>query len=703
MRAQVPTKSLIYCLRLQVVLCDLRSTLFCSPFVNFQTDRTDNVTYGDLHDDNYVDSESIRIQLNPRELQNFRVDVPVRVNKSGTFFVLAEVVFFLSNEALYPNPIYVGSVTNIPLDKSAQITEFFNGPEILTTSQRSEIVSYVLIGLSGCVMLFLLFQAIKHRKNQVLMLSQGLFLIAMLFSGLVGMVGSIFFNPKTDLYCNMLGPMLVVPVHVFYSIILARLWRIYAVMSPLLLLTLEREPSFSTRMVNILNRVTTCQHRRKLHRKVTDGQLARVVALWASPQIILQILRWVLTPNEVMFVYNEDLSKGMPVCNGIYQNKAPEVLSGVFLVVQFIMMWILASQSKDLPSLFNEASVIFDVTLVSLIILTVAAVVIAMTRGTTMSPNVQYTIGVLAALAMVLNTSLKLVLPKLRMAWRGETIVVNKLFADHNRQRREMRTSRIVKFDVYEMESSEMELERNISRNEDDDSSEESSIVLLFGGSTAALMDSSNEEEELPPIAEASLTEEQLERILLEQNGNANSETVRQRPTLNMAFPRTKPTNHTSMRSRRIVVSGERLCSEPCMPATNAESQRTRMFAAAFGSVRSFATAPTAMGRQQSMQKFAIDYNPKVQDKIVVSETEPPSRRLLLRMIDAQRLLAQTNRTVLAGSTVSKEDWDEIRRVAVELGGVFQEDVEFQWESNVIQESDDSNLIQRRPSPATSP
>jgi hypothetical protein len=74
-------------------------------------------------------------------------------------------------------------------------------------------------------------------------------------------------------------------------------------------------------------------------------------------------------------------------------------------------------------------------------------------------------------------------------------------------------------------------------------------------------------------------------------------------------------------------------------------------------------------------------------------------------MIDAQRLLAQANRTVLAGSTVSKEDWDEIRRVAVELGGVFQEDVEFQWESNdsnLIQESNDSNLIQRRPSPATS-
>jgi uncharacterized membrane protein YeaQ/YmgE (transglycosylase-associated protein family) len=74
--------------------------------------------------------------------------------------------------------------------------EFRNEPELLETSQRAEIVSYVLIGLSGSFMLFMLFQMFKHRKNQVLMLAQGRFLIAMLCSGLVGMVGSIFFQSQ---------------------------------------------------------------------------------------------------------------------------------------------------------------------------------------------------------------------------------------------------------------------------------------------------------------------------------------------------------------------------------------------------------------------------------------------------------------------------------------------------------------------------
>jgi hypothetical protein len=710
-----------------VVLCELRSTGVCSPFVHYATNGTgENVNFGELHDGNHVDSEFVRIPVSSEDgLQHFRVNVPVRVNEAGSFSVLAQVVIFLTNETLYPTPMYMAIVANIPLTQSTQVLEFTNEPEILTTSQKTKNASYVLIGLAGSIMLFLLFQTCKHRKNQVLMLAQGQFLIAVLCFGLVGMVGSIFFNPKSDVYCNMLGIMLVLPVHVFYSIILARLWRIHAVISPLLLLTLEREQTFTTHLANLLNRATTCQNRKTLHRKVTDAQLARVVALWALPQVILQILRSVLTPSEVMIVWNEDMSKGMPVCNGIYENSVLEVLSGVLLLIQFLVMWVLARQSRDLPSLFNEASVIFDVTLVSVLILAIAAVVIAMTRGVTGSPKTQYIIGVLAALAMILNTSLKLILPKLQMVWRGETIVVTKLIADHNRTRRETLNSRTVKFDVYEVES------RRINKLEaDDDASDEDSIVLVLGDETEALMESAHddngglqsimessltaeqlafnpeelgreemdEEGRLQAILETSLSPEQIARIPPEETDGidiANGASAPQRPTLSKTAPQT---NQAWMHSsRRIVVSGEKPKREI---ATNADSQRFPMFAAALGSIRSLASDPPSalhlQHRQQSMQKFEIDYHPQVEDKIIISLAEPPTRRLLLRMIDAQRLLTQVNRTVLVGSTVPKEDWEQIRTLAVELGGVFKEDVEFAWETN------DSDSIQRRPSPPTS-
>lgn len=229
------------------------------------------------------------------------------------------------------------------------------------------------------------------------------------------MAGSIFFNPKSDLYCNMLGPMLVVPILIFYSIILGRLWRINTVISPLLLLTLDKEQSFSTRCVKWLGRMTTCRRQQKLRRKVTDAQLARVIALWASPQIILQVCNWLLNPDEAVVIFNEDLTKGSTVCSGMHNNGVPEVLSAVLLIVQFVAMCVLARQSQDLPSLFNEATVIFDVTLVSVIILAVATIVIIVCNGPSTSPNVSYIIGVLGAQAMVLNASIKLILPKLQM------------------------------------------------------------------------------------------------------------------------------------------------------------------------------------------------------------------------------------------------------------------------------------------------
>jgi hypothetical protein len=95
------------------------------------------------------------------------------------------------------------------------------------------------------------------------------------------------------------------------------------------------------------------------------------------------------------------------------------------------------------------------------------------------------------------------------------------------------------------------------------------------------------------------------------------------------------------------------------------------------------------------MQKFQIDYHPHADDKIVISETEPPAQRLLLRMIDVQRLLAQANRTILSGGVVTKEAWGQIRAASIELGAVFEEDVDYAWESN------HDGLMQCSPSPPT--
>ena len=109
------------------------------------------------------------------------------------------------------------------------------------------------------------------------------------------------------------------------------------------------------------------------------------------------------------------------------------------------------------------------------------------------------------------------------------------------------------------------------------------------------------------------------------------------------------------------------------------KSMRNGM-AAAIGSVRNLGITDIMTGKEQPVETFEIDYHPNVEDKIKISETETPSRRLLLRMIDVQQLLKKVNQALLGGMPVSREEWDQIREASIELGGVFEEDVEFDWE-----------------------
>lgn len=533
----------------------------------------------------------------------------------------------------------------------------------------------------------------------------------------------------------MLGPMLVIPIHIFYSIILGRLWRINAVISPLLLLTLDKEQSFSTRFVNWLSKMTTCRRQHTLRRTVTDAQLARVIGLWALPQIILQVCNWALNPDEAVVIFNEDMTKGSTVCSGVYNNGIPEVLSAVLLLIQFVAMWVLARRSQDLPSLFNEATVIFDVTLVSVLIMAIATIVIIMVNGPATRPTVPYIIGVMGTLAMILNASIKLVLPKLQMAWRGETVVVTKLIADHQKEQRKKSSIIIYNEDDLPVDP------KTIHQSDGDDSSDSSSVVLVHTTEDESIdlseifeEDEHDDDEDFPrrnisrqsmdlePIAEAfdSINSIAFDLSTVRRNGElpaANSRphsnssefraqhnlagTPKRRPTL-MASPHSV---HNFMRSKRTIVTGveapksrkdmldiekehggfkslRTLMSKKKSTGAGLKSMRKGM-TAALGSVRDMA-ADAAMGKPAEKKEggdpFEIDYAPHVAEKIKITETEPPSRRLLLRMIDVQRLLKQVNTTLLAGSAVSREEWDLIRDATIELGGVFEDDVEFSWD-----------------------
>lgn len=172
---------------IHLVFCDVTTTAgFCFPSIHYLTNEADPITFGDVHGETHVNSDFVTMTVIPDILFDFEVEVPVRINQAGIFKVVAGMFWFMTDFASFPQALYMASVAAIPATQ--QILEFRNEPEILTTSNTAEIVSYALIGLGGCVMLFLMLQLIKHRKDQVMTLTQGKFLVAMCLFGLIAMV-----------------------------------------------------------------------------------------------------------------------------------------------------------------------------------------------------------------------------------------------------------------------------------------------------------------------------------------------------------------------------------------------------------------------------------------------------------------------------------------------------------------------------------
>ena len=65
----------------------------------------------------------------------------------------------------------------------------------------------------------------------------------------------------------------------------------------------------------------------------------------------------------------------------------------------------------------------------------------------------------------------------------------------------------------------------------------------------------------------------------------------------------------------------------------------------------------------------------------LVSEDRPPSRSLLVPMLELQELLTSINSRVTSGLIVSRPDWEDLRELATRVGGKFTENDIFQWEN----------------------
>ena len=767
----------------------------------------------------------------------------------------------------------IEAISNVPQGRASRIVTFLE--EEAAQVSKGARIGVLSLSATALFLVGILFACVLYNiRAQVFELTQGKFILAMQVCGMLACCSLVLLDPKEGTnYCQLQQPLIILPLHVMYAIVLGRMWRIRAVISPLLLLTLEKKEHWTTKIVNSLRSFTDngalCGYfetdyeerhnkgpkggkKKKIRRTITDLHLARVIFLFALPQIVMQILMLALHDNKAYIAYPEDFPNGIWTCEYSFYNSALEAIAVALVGLSFVFIVILARASKDLPSLFNETQAILDIAWMSIAIVSAGFLLAFTTRTNPGTEDIQFLVSAYSIGITTMYTCFKITWPKLLVAWSGQQVLVTKLIADHNFQRTERKTGNKY-YANYSTETSNYpntsssapsgilppthtgggsEYEAPLaaptglldiqlaaadlngqvsgfSDSQDDGvkSSRERVGDIDECGPSGSLIDSGRGVEEKRDDGFADDTEDDdsddLDAISTDSSvimevraisGSMNNshrssatwnrfvsfvgsrkgstgDTGRPIDLSSQHFgasefghnsasdvgtidhpPRSTKNDgeelttslHTAMAARRAGRKLQMLARNTLLKAKGNKSHRhlfdgvghsynqgrsdvtpnrpqgsfgmasNNIHNGANNSIRppQPATGPSGAadtrisifpnlgsgGRGSASQgtETMITYNKKYAgraQKILVSETDPPGRRLLLRMIDVQRTLLKVNDALMTGLAVDRDDWESLRDSCIDLGDAFKEEVVFAWEPHQLDHPDDHEKL----------
>ncbi|KAL7564037.1 hypothetical protein ACA910_006945 [Epithemia clementina (nom. ined.)] len=619
---------------------------------------------GTIHGGTHIHSGWYYVNLPVEEgpaFENVRVDISQIALVPGDYISIAAAqLYFWEESEDDSGERWIARVDMANILRGQQSLVHYQLPaEILDVPSLVVDFSYGLIAFTSLILIFLLYQTIKHREHQIMRLSQGSFLIVFLVAGLTANVTVLLQEPKNDFYCRTGNFVVLISLQLFYAITAGRLWRIHALISPLLLKTLAHHDTQWIRLRKFLQRTAGCcfkrHEARKLRTQVTDSQLSILIGLWTAPQVIIQILAFIIQPFVRSVDFNSDESIGRAECDCDKDLTIGQTIMNygyaVFCLL-IIALLIMALQSRKLPSLFNESKNIFDSTLSSLVIMIMGVAVILVTQEPTTSPAVAYLVWVFTVMSMTINTSLRIVWPKLRMIWRGETVIVSQLVLDHAKETRKSLIRRS---------------SGNYSTNED-------------RAARALLYDSTS-------LNASSAGPRGVTNSKSSGASDAQDETDKDLKSSEMVASEVE-TEEIKNGVKREVASLE----EPEKIFDDDGTSKEQSPASMKKSVLIAATEKYEEGTNGSFKK------PTDKKKCLLIEADQaPSRWLLLRMVDAQEHLSRVTQRLMSGMAVSQADWEHTRRLTRKMGETFSNEVLFAWEvkidEGVEEEEDDGKDI----------
>ena len=580
------------------------------------------------------------------------------MNDPGSFFAIAAYQVFTADGESTGMQQYRYDVSNA---LNTRLVTYQDPAQILMVTRAMQIAVAVLIALSVAVLVYILFQTIKYRSKRVLQLSQAPFLVMARIAAIAATLCTFLFNPKTDLYCRLRDPLVLIPLQFMYAIMIGRLWRISVVISPLLTIAIEKDKDSNgpkhwssmvcrkffhalTKVSKIGDKISFRGNAKRhslskgpLRSKVTNLQLGKVVLLFTIPQIVIQILALVLQPSQLTVTYNNDLSVGRTACSPQDTNAASLSMWGWYiLLLFFLLILFLAFESRTLPSLFNETPEIYNSVLTSIIVIAVGLATIRLSESPTTSPDVAYLLRVLIVITMTLNVSLRIMLPKLRLARSGKPILINKLVTDH-------RLASQSSFDT------------------------NGRISGRISGVAAPSYTSQN-----------SNISSRLFISQMSKDSVSRDEFVDERQDLEAAsadaanggkVEAADDSPHVHFADKEAVGQSAASPNDCTIEAANAAQHlRFANEEAGYPSASKTSNSVNGQHRRRSSRTIRID------------DKHAPSRTLILKMIETQKALGDVSHDINSGYAISHEEWSNLREACVELGTVFRDGVEFAWE-----------------------
>uniref|UniRef100_A0A7S3DMP9 G-protein coupled receptors family 3 profile domain-containing protein n=1 Tax=Entomoneis paludosa TaxID=265537 RepID=A0A7S3DMP9_9STRA len=470
---------------------------------------------------------------------------------------------------------------------------------------------------------------------------------------------------------------------------------------------------------------------RKVRTQVTEWQLTSLVALLVAPQLILQVLAVTLQPLHQSISFNDEESVGRVVCEPRNDDLAigQRIATYGYIVFGLLVLGLLlmAFQSRQLPSLFDESSKIFDSTLTTVTILVMGTAILIVTATPETSPSVNYLVSIFVILSVTVNTSLRILWNQLGMIWRGETVIVSQLVLDHSKEQRNHQSmarsgqgrsgtthTALRNTVLYDQEGilnsavASVQQQHYQYTNSDERVTSNSAYTShnsaitppqdYYDVSSTTHHENDDEERRMPEEEEEPVVVDTDDRYEEEPIDDEEGEIV-----LIDGESSSSPPQHVSpvLAADGNEPFADESASTPGEPVSRLDvtTATTHRAMPSKGVVFSKSTRPgdvSTTSRKKNSSKRRPGH------EILIELDQAPSRRLLLKMVDMQERVGRVTQRIMTGMAVSKVDWEEARSLTSRVGNMFQEEVVFGWE-NVHQQiiPEDASVRRLRSSPTS--